>query len=166
MIMKQILLLGVIMAGGILLASVTFDAVWAQETTTVASTEPTKGGVRYLASPFPNPLPPSTRVRVAVLDVSGTLTRANNIALLLTHFRRRDLETKIGMKIDLANLSKERYRPKRGNVVYYREGFLRAAMLIAKVVPGEQTVLPMPVDFAAKMGVDVDVHLGPVTGQD
>ena len=148
-----------LLVAGIVLAGLFSTGTQAQEKSAVAGKIRENGPVRFLASPFPKPLPPSTRVRIAVLDISGTLTRANNIALLLTHFRRRELEEKIGMKIELANLSRDSKQPKRGNVVYYRSGFLRAALLVAKVVPGEQTVMPMPKAFAAKTGVDVEIHL-------
>ena len=148
-----------LLVAGIVLAGLFSTGTQAQEKSAVAGKIRKNGPVRFLASPFPKPLPPSTRVRIAVLDISGTLTRANNIALLLTHFRRRELEEKIGMKIELANLSRDSKQPKRGNVVYYRSGFLRAALLVAKVVPGEQTVMPMPKAFAAKTGVDVEIHL-------
>ena len=144
---------------GIVLASWFSIGIQAQEKTAVSGKVRKNGPVRFLASPFPKPLPPSTRVRVAVLDISGTLIRANNIALLLTQFRRRELEEKIGMKIELANLSKDYKRLRRTNVVYYRSGFLRAAMLVARAVPGEQAVMPMPKAFAAKTGVDIEIHL-------
>lgn len=149
----------ILLVAGIVLAGLFSTGIVAQEKKAVAGKVRKNNAVRFLASPFPRPLPPSTRVRVAVLDISGTLTRANNIALLLTRFRRRELEEKIGMKIELANLSRDRKRLKRGNVVYYRAGFLRAALLVAKAVPGEQSVMPMPKAFAAKAGVDVEIHL-------
>ena len=162
MIMNGLMEKFCIFVAGIVLAGLFSTGIQAEEKTeqTAVSGNNRKSSlIRFLASPFPKPLPPSTRVRVAVLDVSGTLIRANNIALLLTQFRRRELEEKIGMKIELANLSKDNLRPQRGNVVYYRSGFLRAAMLVAKVVPGEQTVIPMPKAFAAKTGVDIEIHL-------
>lgn len=149
-----------IFVAGLVLACLFAAGIFAQDKIAVTGKIRNSGAIRLLASPFPKPLPPSTRVRVAILDVSGTLLRANNIALLLTRFRRRELEEKIGMKIELANLSQDNIRPQRGNVVYYRVGFLRAAMLVAKAVPGEQTVIPMPKALAAKTGVDVEIHLG------
>ena len=147
-----------------LIPALFFPAVpGAQERNAVAGLNGTAHGpVKHIASPFPQPPPPSTRVRVVVIDVSGTMARAHNVAMLLTRFRRRVLEEKIGMKLELANLSSNRRRPRRGNVLYYRPGFLRAAMLIAKAIPGEQSVLPMPEAFLKKAGVDVEVHLGEV----
>ena len=159
MIMNGLMEKFFLLAVGIVVAGLFFTEIQAQEKTAVSAKIHKNGAVRFLASPFPKPLPPSTRVRIAVLDISGTLIRANNIALLLTQFRRRELEEKIGMKIELANLSRDHKRAKRGNVVYYRPGFLRAAMLVARAVPGQQTVIPMPKAFLMKTGVDVEIHL-------
>lgn len=128
--------------------------------TMVSLAESQQGPVRHIASPHPRPRPPSTRVRVALLDLSGSMNRVNQVALLLTQYRRRDLEAHIGMKIEMANLSRNRNRPLQGNVVFYRPGFLRAAMLIAKAIPGEQSVRPMSKDDLKKSGIDVEVHLG------
>lgn len=159
MIMNRFKQMSLFFVLGIVLAGMHSTGIHAQDKIAAAGKMKKPSVVRFLASPFPNPLPPSTRVRIAVLDIPGTLIRANNIALLLTRFRRRELEEKIGMKLELANLSQNRQKPMRGNVIYYRAGFLRAAMLVAKAVPGEQSVIPMPKKLAAKTGVDVEIHL-------
>jgi hypothetical protein len=126
---------------------------------TVAASEPT-GPVDLIAAPFPMPAPPSTVVRVAILDASASLQRAGSIAVLLTHFRKRELEEHIGMKIELANVSRIPEQPLMGNVVFYRPEFLRAAALLAKAIPGEQSVRVMPPERMAISGVDVEILLG------
>lgn len=118
------------------------------------------GPVDHIASPFPKPPPPSTTVRVTVLDVSKDLRRAGQVAVLLTRFRKRELEAHIGMKLQLANLSGFSTPPERVNVLYYRPGFMRAAMLIAKAIPGEQNVAPMKPALTRKDGIDVEIVLG------
>ena len=64
------------------------------------------------------------------------------------------------MKIELANVSRIRAKPAMGNVVFYRPQFLRAALLIAKAIPGEQSVRPMTPDRLQKSGIDVEIVLG------
>jgi hypothetical protein len=140
---------------------------WAQQATPPAATpspasfamEPA-GPVDLIAAPFPQPPPPSTSVRVAILDASTHMQRAGRIAVLLTHFRKRELEEHIGMKIELANVSSIPEQPAMGNVVFYRPGFLRAAALLAKAIPGEQSVRSMPPERMAVSGVDVEILLG------
>lgn len=137
------------------------QAVGSGSTLAVASFgAPGNDAVDHIASPFPNPPPPSTTVRIALLDASPSLLRAGQIAALLTRFRRRDLEAHIGMKIELANVSRIRAKPAMGNVVFYRPEFLRAALLIAKAIPGEQSVRPMTPDRLRKSGIDVEIVLG------
>jgi hypothetical protein len=99
-------------------------------------------------------------VRVAILDAAPSLQRAGRIAVLLTQFRKRDLEQHIGMKIELANVSSIPAQPAMGNVVFYRPAFLRAAALLAKEIPGEQSVRIMPPERQAVSGVDVEILLG------
>ncbi|HEX9844415.1 MAG TPA: hypothetical protein VGC20_16775 [bacterium] len=118
------------------------------------------GPVDLIASPFPHPAPPSTAVRVAILDASPSLQRAGRISVLLSHFRKRELEEHIGMKIELANISSIPEQPAMGNVVFYRPEFLRAAALLAKAIPGEQSVRVMPPERLAVSGVDVEILLG------
>jgi hypothetical protein len=64
------------------------------------------------------------------------------------------------MKIELANLSSIRERPAMGNVVFYRPGYLRTALLIAKAIPGEQGVRPMTGAQMGKAGIDIEILLG------
>lgn len=114
----------------------------------------------YIASPFPKPPPPSTRVRVAVMDSSPKMILAGRVAVLLTRFRRRDLEASIGMKIDLVNVSSIFDKPVRKNIVTYRPGYMRAALLIAKAIPGEQSIAPLRPEIRGKDGVDIEILLG------
>ncbi len=131
----------------------------AAPTPAALSAEPS-GPVDLIAAPFPQPRPPSTTVRVAILDASPSLQRAGRIAVLLTHFRKKELEEHIGMKIELANISSIPEQPAMGSVVFYRPAFLRAAALLAKAIPGEQAVRVMPPERLATSGVDVEILLG------
>lgn len=128
--------------------------------TLAALTEPSQGPVNLIAAPFPQPPPPATRVRVAILDSSPSLRRGSRIAVLLTRFRKRELEQHIGMKIEVANISSTPEQPAMGNVVFYRPAFLRAAALLAKAIPGQQAVRVMPPEMLASSGVDIEIFLG------
>lgn len=121
------------------------------------------GPVALIAAPFPQPPPPSTKVRVAILDTTTSLQRAGRIAVLLTQFRKHELEQHIGMKIELSNISGIPERPAMGNIVFYRPEFLRAAALLAKAIPGEQVVRVMTPERQAMSAVDVEIVLGEPT---
>jgi hypothetical protein len=62
------------------------------------------------------------------------------------------------MKLELANTSSAAPQPR--SAVYYRPGFLRAALLMAKIVPGDQSVEPMKANSLLKVGIDVEIWLG------
>ena len=131
-----------------------------QETTMGAQPVSESRALDHIASPFPKPPPPSTHVRVAVMDSSPNLASAGRVAVLLTLFRKCDLEAHIGMKIDLVNVSSIATRPVRKNIVTYRPGFMRAALLIAKAIPGEQSIAPLRPEIRKKNGVDIEILLG------
>ncbi|MBI4082085.1 MAG: LytR C-terminal domain-containing protein [Candidatus Lambdaproteobacteria bacterium] len=101
---------------------------------------------------------PPTRVRVQILNASGRADSAQRVTLLLDQYRRREIERTLGLKLELANTSST--APQARSVVYYRPGFLRAALLMAKVIPGDQTVEPMKPNSLLKVGIDVEIWLG------
>lgn len=102
----------------------------------------------------------SITIRVAVLNASGKADRAGMVAFLLEEYRGKDLARKLGKKIAVVNLSNLGGSAQRDSVIYYRPGFLRAALMMAKVIPGKQFVTPMPASLKGKIGVDVEIRLG------
>ncbi len=103
---------------------------------------------------------PPTRVRVAVLNASGKAGGANTVALLLGDYKRRALEDQLGLQIELVNLSTaDLVRPGR-TVIYYRPEFLRAALIMARAIPGEQYIAPMRPLELKKAGMDVEIVVG------
>ncbi len=136
------------------------DSQGGQERSMAAQPGSERRVLDHIASPFPKPPPPSTRVRVAVMDSSPKMVRAGRVAVLLTRFRKRDLEATIGMKIDLVNVSSIFDKPVRKNIVTYRPGYMRAALLIAKAIPGEQSIAPLRPEIRKKDGVDIEILLG------
>jgi len=99
-------------------------------------------------------------IRVAVLNASGKAGRAGMVAFLLEEYRGKELARKLGKKIAVVNLSNLGGSAQRDSVIYYRPGFLRAALIMAKVIPGKQFVTPMPASLRGKIGVDVEIRLG------
>jgi len=117
-------------------------------------------GVEDVANPFPNPRPPSTRVRITILDKNRAIERGTRVGVLIGRHRKRYLESKIGMKVDVTNISSLNDFRYHENVVYYRPGFMHAAMLIAREIPGAQNVAPMERPTLGKEGIDLEVVLG------
>jgi hypothetical protein len=101
-----------------------------------------------------------TLLRVAVLNASGGTDRASQVAVMLMDVRRLSLEHKIGMHLEIANVSRAPGLGQAHSVVYYRAGFLRAALALAEILPGEQALEPMSAERAQRKGIDVEIWLG------
>jgi LytR cell envelope-related transcriptional attenuator len=103
---------------------------------------------------------PPTRVRVAILNATGKTGGANKVAVLLGEYQRQVLEDQIGLQIEVVNLSNaENVRPGQ-SVIFYRPEFLRAALAMAKAIPGDQFVEPMRPAGLKRAGVDVEIVVG------
>jgi hypothetical protein len=64
------------------------------------------------------------------------------------------------MQLDVVNVSSaESVRPGQ-SIVFYRPEFLRAALAMAKAIPGSQYVEPMRPAGLKRAGVDVEIVVG------
>jgi len=98
-----------------------------------------------------------TQVNVAILSGAGTQDVANTLAVLIGDLRKKSLEKRMGLKVEVVNISRLDHPPRGRNVIYYRPPFLRAALMLAETVPGDQNVQPMGVDMLKRRGIDVEV---------
>ena len=100
------------------------------------------------------------RVNVAILTPRGKRKAGEAIAFILVNFRRRRLEQRIGKRIVVVNRSNLNRPPGPRSVIAYRAGFLRAALLMAETIPGEQEVVRMGIGHNRKIGIDVEITVG------
>jgi hypothetical protein len=100
-----------------------------------------------------------TLVQVAIVNATGVAGLASQVSVLLTDIRRLALEKQLGMRVDVVNASSTEERLPQ-SVIYYRDGFLRAALTIAEELPHDQRMEPMTPGQARRMGVDVEIWLG------
>lgn len=103
---------------------------------------------------------PPTRVRIAIINATGEANGAAKVAVLLSDYRRRPLEDKMGLKMELVNISTGYDRTPVPAVVYYRPDFLRAALILAQAIPGDTMVSAMRPQALKRAGVDVEVVVG------
>ena len=102
-----------------------------------------------------------TRLQVSVLNASHQMDGAQRLAILLERHQRRNLENRIGMKLEITNISSVRERmilPK--TKIYYRPNYLDAALAMAGLIPGEQIIEQMTLARRGKLGIDVEVYVG------
>jgi hypothetical protein len=101
------------------------------------------------------------QLNVSVLNASSRDQNAQRLAILLDRQQRQRLEEQIGMRLEVTNISSVR----EGMVlprtkIYFRPNFLKAALSLAEVIPGEQIVELMPSSHKGRMGTDIEVYVG------
>lgn len=102
----------------------------------------------------------STLVRIAVLNGSGVAGKAGEVGVLLGKLRRRSLENRLGRRVEVVNISNATRFDHEKTTVFHRPGFLREALLIARILPGDQSVSPMKGERLRRTGIDVEILLG------
>ncbi|MDH4225091.1 MAG: LytR C-terminal domain-containing protein [Deltaproteobacteria bacterium] len=103
---------------------------------------------------------PPSRVRVTIVNRSGQTDLGHQMAWLLVNFHKKPLEKSLGVELELVNVSTLEGEKAKMSVVQYKPGFLKAALLIAKNLPGEQFVAPMKPEGLNRSGFDVEIVLG------
>ena len=101
-----------------------------------------------------------TAVHVAILNASGNPLRGTELALVLEKYRRRELESLIGLRLELVNVASADTIHAGRSELRYRPGFLQAALVIARTIPGDQVVRNMGNGAPRKLGIDVEILLG------
>ena len=101
-----------------------------------------------------------TVVRVAVLNASGDPASGDRVALVLGEHVRRGLEDQMGMRLELVNVSRSPEQSLAQSEINYKPGFLHAALMIAKFLPGDQRVRVMLPDNGQKLGIDIEILVG------
>jgi hypothetical protein len=101
------------------------------------------------------------QLNVSVLNASTKDQNAQRLAILLDRQQRQKLEEQVGMRLEVTNISSVR----EGMVlprtkIYFRPNFMKAALALSEVIPGEQLVEQMPSSHKGRMGTDVEVYVG------
>lgn len=98
-------------------------------------------------------------LRISVLNGSGNPLRGRIVTALLNEYHRDRLERTIGQKIVVVNASDIPAKKGEKSVILYRPGFIRAAMMVADAIPGQQAVAPMKLQRRSKIGIDLEIRL-------
>jgi hypothetical protein len=104
---------------------------------------------------------PPLQLNLSILNASPHVSGAQRLAILLERQQRRALEDRLGMKLAILNISSVREDVSLLKTkIYFRPNFLKAALALAELIPGEQVVEPMPLSRTNKMGTDVEIYVG------
>ncbi len=101
-------------------------------------------GSTYGVPPNSNPMvgknaPRQPILRVGILSTAQNRRRTMRVAALLQDYQYGTLEKKIGMQIDVVRIVTVRRTAKR-DYIRHRPGFLQAALQLAQLLPGQQTI--------------------------
>ncbi len=103
---------------------------------------------------------PPTVVRVAILNASGRISEGDRVSFILCNQSRRKIEGLIGLRLELVNVSVTDRSDVAVTQIRYRPGFLHAALMMAKFLPGDQRVRVMIPEFNTKFGIDIEILVG------
>jgi hypothetical protein len=101
------------------------------------------------------------QLNVAVLNASPNAGAAQSFAVMLDRKQKRTIENRMGMKLNIVNISsvrKQTILPK--TKIYFHANLLKAALILAEVLPGEQVIEPVPDSRTNKQATDIEIYVG------
>lgn len=102
-----------------------------------------------------------TVLQLSVLNASPNPQNAEKLAVLLDQSQRYYLENRIGMKLEITNISSVRESVTLPQTkIYFRPNYLAAALALAQSIPGDQMIEPMPLEHRGKIGIDIEIYVG------
>ena len=120
-----------------------------------ASAKAKQADVREMVKQYKKP----AVMQVSILNGTGYAKRAYQLSVFLGNLQKANIEEALGSKLDIVNISNAPNQRPIDTTIYYRDNYLKSALLIAKLVDGEQRIVPM-LDQDQRMGVDVEIYLG------
>jgi hypothetical protein len=98
-------------------------------------------------------------MQVSILNASGFSRRAYKLSVYLGKIKKKIIEESLGLKLDIVNIANARSEKYPQSTIYFRENFLKSALFLAELIPGEQKVVPLK-NQNEKIGVDIEIFLG------
>jgi hypothetical protein len=100
-----------------------------------------------------------TLMQVSILNASGRSERAYKLSVYLGDIQKKYIEKTLGCKLDITNISKTAYADIPVTTLYFKENFLKNALLLSQLIPGEQRIVPMR-HQKELVGVDIKIYIG------
>lgn len=98
-------------------------------------------------------------MQVSILNASGFSRRAYKLSVYLGKIKKKIVEESLGLKLDIVNIANSRSDKYPQSTIYFRDNFLKSALFLAELIPGEQKVVPLK-NQNEKIGVDIEIFLG------
>ncbi len=98
-------------------------------------------------------------MQLAIINASGWAKRAHKLSIFLNREKKKDIEESLGIKLDIVNVSNAKDDRHNQSTIYFRDNFLKPALFLARIIPGEQKLVPIS-RKRERLGVDVEIYLG------
>jgi len=98
-------------------------------------------------------------MQLSIINASGWQKRAYKLSVYLGQEKKKEIEESLGIKLDIVNISNAKSDLHDQSTIYFRNNFLKPALLLAKLIPGEQKLVPIS-DKRERLGVDIEIYLG------
>lgn len=98
-------------------------------------------------------------MQLSIINASGWQKRAYKLSVFLGKEKKKEIEESLGIKLDIVNISNAKNDLHNQSTIYFRSNFLKPALFLAKMIPGEQKLVPIS-DKRERLGVDIEIYLG------
>ena len=101
------------------------------------------------------------QIKISVLNASPNKGAAQKLVAMLVRKHRKNIEKRMGMNLKVVNISSVNQKTVLTKTkVYFHPNFLRAALILAEVLPGEQVLEPFPDSRKSKISNDLQIYVG------
>ncbi len=98
-------------------------------------------------------------MQLSIINASGWAKRALKLSVFLGREKKKDIEESQGIKLDIVNISNAKNDLHDQSTIYFRDNFLKPALFLARIIPGEQKLVPISSE-RERLGVDIEIYLG------
>ena len=101
------------------------------------------------------------QLNIAILNASPKIGVAHSFAVMLDRMQKLKIEKRMGMKLNVVNISsvqEQTILPK--TKIYFHANLLKAALILAEILPGEQVLEPVPDSRTSELANDVEIYVG------
>jgi hypothetical protein len=98
-------------------------------------------------------------MQLSIINASGWAKRAYKLSVFLGREKKKTIEESLGIKLDIVNISNAKNDRHNQSTIYFRDNFLKPALFLARLIPGEQKLVPIS-SKRERLGVDIEIYLG------
>tara|TARA_B100000700_G_C15058024_1_gene863988 strand:+ start:2532 stop:3515 length:984 start_codon:yes stop_codon:yes gene_type:complete len=101
------------------------------------------------------------QIKISVLNASPNIGAAHRLSTMLDRQQKKNIEKDMGMNLKIINISSVSQETILKNTkIYFHPNFLKAALILAEFIPGEQVLEPFPESRKRKNTSDLQIFVG------